>query len=468
MLFVYSAVVTFALILVVHKNFQDNEDVHAVEPNAQADVLENQKLAESNHSVPEVYVDENADDNLIEADWKVKGEESQPEIKQEVIEIAKGDNFIGIMQKIGLEYSEALEVAKSLKKAGYNVKLLQVGQKIQVLKTVDMPFGELISVDKLVFEPNVETKYVVIKNDNDEFVAEKELTEFELETQIAEGEINTYLGGAMSHAGVPQSIIGNFINIFAYTVDFSTEIKAGNRFKVIYDRKVAPNGKVIKNGDIQFAELDLGRNGKISLYRYKDTQGGVDYYNEDGTVLKRTLDKKPLEFRRARISSRFGWRRHPILKDRRFHSGVDYAAPKGTRIYASGDGVVTRAQYAGGYGNMVKIRHNSEYSTGYAHMSGFAKGIRPGVRVKQGQVIGYVGSTGRSTGPHLHFEVVRNGRKVDPLRVKAATGTNLARKDLKIFKTVVEKINAKADGITEVAAVDDVSQAHPTEISQTN
>ena len=240
-------------------------------------------------------------------------------------------------------------------------------------------------------------------------------------------------------------------------------MKKGDSFKILFDRKVAPDGKVVKNGDILYAELNLGKD-KISLYRYEDLNGGVDYYNDKGIVLKRALDKKPMEFRSARISSRFGWRRHPILKRRILHSGVDYAAPKGTRIYASADGVVKRAQWAGGYGNYVVIRHNSEFSTGYAHMTGFAKGIRPGVRVKQGQVIGYVGSTGRSTGPHLHFEVIKNGKKVDPLKVKAATGTNLAGKDLKRFKSEVAKIVAMMEGQTDYATVDtnSVEQAAET------
>ena len=193
------------------------------------------------------------------------------------------------------------------------------------------------------------------------------------------------------------------------------------------------------------------------MYRYKDLSGGIDYYDSKGLVLKRTLDRKPMEFRSARISSRFGWRRHPILNRRILHSGVDYAAPKGSRIYASGDGVVKRAQYAGGYGNYVVIRHNSEYSTGYAHMTGFARGIKPGTRVKQGQVIGYVGSTGRSTGPHLHFEVIKNGKKVDPLKVKAATGTNLTGKDLQNFKAEMQKIAALADGIKTYAEAENTT-----------
>lgn len=173
------------------------------------------------------------------------------------------------------------------------------------------------------------------------------------------------------------------------------------------------------------------RRNKLELYRFTDKNGNVDYYNEKGLAMKRTLHRKPLAFQKARISSPFGKRRHPILKRTIVHWGVDYAAPKGTAIYAGGDGVVLVAKYNGSYGNYIKIRHNSEYSTAYGHMKGFAKGIRPGVRVKQGQVIGYVGSTGRSTGPHLHYEVVKNGRRVNPLSIKAAAGENLKGNNLK-------------------------------------
>ena len=245
-------------------------------------------------------------------------------------------------------------------------------------------------------------------------------------------------------------IFGSDVNCMAEAAQMAIEISGADILDI---NMGCPVGKVVKNGDILYAELNLGRD-KIALYRYEDLNGGVDYYNSKGIVLKRALDRKPMEFRSARISSRFGWRRHPILKRRILHSGVDYAAPKGTRIYASADGVVKRAQWAGGYGRYVVIRHNSEFSTGYAHMNGFAKGIRPGVRVKQGQVIGYVGSTGRSTGPHLHFEVIKNGKKVDPLKVKAATGTNLAGKDLQRFKAEVAKIAALAEGQTAYAAAD--------------
>ncbi len=458
MLFMYSAIVTFALILVISKNFESPEEIVAEENLALAEEMESKaQLAENSISVPEVYENtygsETESFDNPDVQWSVEGEETQPEVKEDILIVEKGDNFIGLLQKIGMEYQEANQAVNSLKEVGFDVRGLRVGQKINVTKTVDVPFGELLSVDKIVFQPSADVKYTIARNEDERYVAEVEQMELQTENKIAEGVITSSLAAAMSNAGIPQSVIGNFINIFAYTVDFRSDIRSGNTFKVLYNRKMAPDGRVVKNGDILYAELNLGKD-KIALYRYKDTGGGIDYYNSKGMVLKRTLDRKPLEFRSARISSRFGWRRHPILNRRILHSGVDYAAPKGSRIYASGDGVVKRAQFVGGYGKYVVIRHNSEYSTGYAHMNSFARGIRPGTRVKQGQVIGYVGSTGRSTGPHLHFEIIKNGKKVDPLKVKAATGNNLIGKELTRFKSEMKKIVALAEGTTNIASAE--------------
>lgn len=436
LLFIYSAIVTFALVLVLCKNFENKDEAINEEKLAivnKADVISPTEVT------AEVFTAEEESFDNPEVEWSVDGEENQPETKEEVIVVEKGAHFIGILQKLGVEYQEASQAAASLKSAGYNVRSLRAGQKINITKTVDVPFGELLSIDKITIEATAGVKYVLTRNEEEKFVAQKEELELKTENKIIEGTIDSSLAVAMGKAGIPQSVIGNFINIFAYTVDFRTDIKLGNTFKVLYDRKVSPDGKIIKNGDILYAELNLN-NDKIALYRYKDKSGGVDYYDEKGLVLKRSLDRKPMEFRSARISSRYGWRKHPILKRRILHSGVDYAAPTGSRIYASGDGVVKKAQWAGGYGKYVVIRHNSEYSTGYAHMSNFARGIKPGVRVKQGQVIGYVGSTGRSTGPHLHFEIIKNGKKVDPLKVKAATGTNLTGVELNKFKEEVKRI----------------------------
>lgn len=460
MLFLYSAVVGFALILAISKNFESPEDVLKEEMLAAEGrrANEEQLAVTTQQPVPEVYEDENAGEQESfdnpEVEWPVQGEESQPEIKEEALTVEKGDYFIGILQKLGMEYNEANQVVDALKGVGYDVRSLKVGQKINITKAVDVPFGELLSVDKIVIEPSSTVKYIVMRNEDEKYVAEVEEQELTNENKVVSGNIYSSLSTTMLKAGVPQNIVSNFANIFTYKVNFRSDIKAGDSFKVLYDRKTAPDGRVVKNGNILYAELTLGKKNKIALYRYVDSAGNVDYYDERGQALKRTLVRKPLEFSSARVSSRFGWRRHPILKQRILHSGVDYAAPMGSRIYASGDGVVKRAQWAGGYGRYVVIRHNSEYSTGYAHMSGFARGIKPGVRVKQGQVIGYVGSTGRSTGPHLHFEVIKNGKKVDPLKIQAATGTNLSGKELQRFKAEIKKIVALAEETQAVASAE--------------
>ena len=457
MLFLYSVIVSFALILVVSKNFETPEQILAEEQLAEEGKRVNEeKIAANNMTLPEVYVDENVteiesfDNPTVE--WTVQGEENQPEVKDEVLIVEKGDHFIGILQRLGMEYNEASQITSALKKVGYDVRSLQAGQKINITKTVDVPFGELLSVDKIVIEPSASVKYIVTRNEDEKYVAEAEQQELKNENKTISGTIRNSLAATMRNAGVPQSVVSNFANIFTYKVNFRSDIKAGDTFRVMYDRKMAPDGRVVKNGNILYAELNLGRRNKITLYRYKDASGNVDYYDEKGMALKRALVRKPLEFSSARVSSHFGWRRHPILKQRILHSGVDYAAPMGSRIYASGDGVIQRAQWAQGYGRYVVIRHNSEYSTGYAHMSGFARGIKPGVRVKQGQVIGYVGSTGRSTGPHLHFEIIKNGKKVDPLKIKAATGANLAGADLRKFKQEVSRIVAMVEKGSKLAS----------------
>lgn len=457
MLFLYGVVVSFALILVVSKKFETPEQILVEEQVAAEERRSNEEqTAAINMTLPEVYEPENEvesesfDNPTVE--WTVQGEESQPEVKDDVLIVEKGDHFIGILQKLGMEYNEASQAASALKKAGYDVRSLQAGQKINITKTVDVPFGELLSVDKIVIEPSASVKYIVTRNEDEKYVAEAEQQELKDENKTISGTIHNSLAATMRNAGVPQSVVSNFTNIFTYKVNFRSDIKAGDTFKVMYDRKMAPDGRVVKNGNILYAELNLGKRNKIALYRYKDASGNVDYYDEKGMALKRALVRKPLEFSSARISSHFGWRRHPILKQRILHSGVDYAAPMGSRIYASGDGVIQRAQWAEGYGRYIVIRHNSEYSTGYAHMSGFARGIKPGVRVKQGQVIGYVGSTGRSTGPHLHFEIIKNGKKVDPLKIKAATGANLAGADLRKFKQEVSRIVAMVEKDSKLAS----------------
>ena len=352
------------------------------------------------------------------------------------IEIKSGDTFTKVLTDIGLEYQEAERLFSSIKKV-FNPKDLRAGQVLDI-ETHSSDDG-VIKVKSLrstirtgeYLEVDLQEDYSYLSK-----IIKDELTE---EMRLVDGTIDGSLSSSMNNNGIPSRIVANFINIFSYSIDFRREVKKGDGYEVIYENYLTPDGKFVKSGDIIYAALKLGKN-KFELYRFKNSAGNVDYYNEKGLAMKKTLSRRPMAYQSSRISSHFGRRRHPIYGDIRIHWGVDYPAPNGSAIYAAGDGVVEVAQYRNGYGNYVRIRHNSEYSTAYGHMKGYAKGIRSGVRVKQGQLIGFVGSTGRSTGPHLHYEIIRNGQRVNPLTVKATASENLAGKNLTNFKTAVAKI----------------------------
>lgn len=359
-------------------------------------------------------------------------------VEQELL-VEKGDTLISLLTKAKVTREEANKIYYSLK-SDFNPSSLKAGQKIKAIFSIDTQDENApVELNYMVIEISAGER-VITARDHDKFETFVEQDELLDKTNAISGVISGNLSGSMSKAGVPMRAVNNFINLFAYAVDFKRDVKKGDKFEIVYESQVNNNDELIKCGKIIYAGLIL-RNQKITLYRYEDSKGNVDYYTASGQALKRTLDRKPLAFRNARISSPFGRRLHPILKKHIIHWGVDYAAPHGTAIYAGGDGVIQVAKYNGGYGNYIKIRHNSEYSTAYGHMSKFAKGMHPGVRVTQGQIIGYVGSTGRSTGPHLHYEVIQNGKRVNPRTIKASTGENLEGQALVKFKQKVEKVN---------------------------
>ena len=353
----------------------------------------------------------------------------------QIVEIKSGDTLLKMLTGLGLDYNEANNIFLATKKV-FDPRDLRVGQKFEIElsedgKSVISMRSTLRTSEHLQLSQNNEGKYSaqIIK---DELI---------LELQSAKGKINGTLSIAMNNNGVPKSIVADFINIYSYSIDFRRDVKKGDSYEIIYENYITPEGKIAKYGNIIYAVLNLGKS-KIELYRFKDSNGNLDYYDAKGLALKKTLSRRPMQYQSGRISSYFGRRRHPIYKDIRVHWGIDYPAPKGSHIYAAGDGVIQVAQYRSGYGNYIKIRHNSEYSTAYGHMNGFAKGMKPGTRVKQGQIIGYVGSTGRSTGPHLHYEVIKNGKRVNPLTIKASASENLRGQKLAKFKKEVAKINS--------------------------
>ncbi|MFV0626996.1 MAG: peptidoglycan DD-metalloendopeptidase family protein [Alphaproteobacteria bacterium] len=381
---------------------------------------------------------------LIKSDSKKeKKPEAQKteELVKKSVEVGKGDHFIGILtQKIGVNTNEAHTIVSTLK-SKFNPRSIKVGQNIEFEVLEKTSNKELVSLEKMIISQGHSKRIILKKEGENKYKVQVEEDELIEEVVSATGTVNGSLSTAMNSNGVPRTVIANFINIFSYSIDFRKDLRNGDKFEIIYENKINKNGKVVKTGNILYAALNL-HNDKIELFRFESSKGNVDYYNEKGVALKRTLHRKPLAFQNARISSPFGRRRHPIYKDTRIHWGVDYAAPRGTAIFAAGDGVVQVAKYNGGYGNYIKIRHNSEYSTAYGHMQSFAKGVRSGTRVKQGQIIGYVGNTGRSTGAHLHYEVVKNGKRVNPTAIKAATGENLVGNSMKKFQAVVAELKS--------------------------
>ncbi|MGB1361276.1 MAG: peptidoglycan DD-metalloendopeptidase family protein, partial [Alphaproteobacteria bacterium] len=258
----------------------------------------------------------------------------------------------------------------------------------------------------------------------------------------ANGEITSSLYKAMEQNGVKRGAINDFINLFSFDVDFQRDIRKGDSFDVGFSEYTNQEGNFVRSGNIRYAELSV-QGIRKRYYKYKASSGRVDYYDSNGKSGRKALMKTPIEG--ARLSSSFGRRKHPVLGYTKIHKGTDFAAPRGTPIFAAGDGRIEYAGRNGSFGIYIRIRHNGSYKTAYAHMSGIAKGVRRGRSVRQGQVIGYVGTTGRSTGNHLHYEVYKNGRAINSRTMKLPSGKQLKGKELKEFKVFIKPM--MRDGI---------------------
>jgi len=263
------------------------------------------------------------------------------------------------------------------------------------------------------------------------------------ETTVAQGKMEGSLYESAANAGATPTVTAQVVKLFAHKLDFSRDIKAGDQFRMVFDRKVTESGRTIETGDLLYAEIGTAKSGVTRFYRFDRAGGPADFFDEAGKNIKGFLLRTPVDG--ARITSTFGMRRHPVLGYTRGHQGVDFGAGTGTPIVAAGDGVVVEARRWAGYGNWVRVRHNGGWETGYAHMSRYAKGVRAGMRVQQGQVIGYVGSTGLATGPHLHYETWLNGKRTNPLSAKVPQGTILAGAELNAFRAQKAKVEALLD-----------------------
>ena len=340
--------------------------------------------------------------------------------------VSKGETFNKILNNYQIPKSEIQKIIKILSKENKlnNLKTNQI-----IIFTIDQ--SENNKITNLLF-PVSRTKRIQLTRDSisENFKKKEIVTNLNKKIIFQEGKILKSLYKTAIDLGIQANVIIEFARIYGFQVDFQRDIRKGDNFQIMYEVFEDDEGKIFETGNVIFADLIL-RNQKNTLY-YFDKKNSAGHYDKNGKSVKKALMKTPING--ARLSSSFGMRKHPIDGYNKLHKGTDFAAPLGTPIMASGDGKIIRAKWCGGGGNCIKIKHNSTYSTVYAHMSKFAVGIKNGVRVKQGQIIGYVGSTGKSTGPHLHYEVIKNGKKINSQKLKLPSGKILAGKDRELFE----------------------------------
>jgi len=359
-----------------------------------------------------------------------------PQLKTVDVKIRRHSTMIAALLKAGIDSRDAHNVIAALRKVD-NLRKIQSGQVIKVGLTAD----DSPVLQKISYRPDVDREVFAQRGDDGRYKSwanDIPLTKFAV---AAEGTINDSLFLSAARAGVPAPVIVELIRIFSWDVDFQREIREGDKYEVYYERYRDGDGNVVKDGNILYGALTLSGD-KIQLYRYLPKgEKFAEYFKPDGRSAKKMLMRTPIDG--AHLTSTFGMRKHPILGYTRMHKGLDFGAPRGTPIMAAGDGVVERASRWGSFGNYIRIRHNSTYSTAYGHMKSYARGIHRGVRVHQGEVIGYVGATGEATGPHLHYEVLIHGKQVNPLSLKLPTGYNLKGQRLASFKSMVKRMDVR-------------------------
>ncbi|MBD1158872.1 peptidoglycan DD-metalloendopeptidase family protein [Pelagibacterales bacterium SAG-MED19] len=356
----------------------------------------------------------------------------EPKFKKVTHTINVGETFNSILEDYSIDKKEINEIKKTLTKE-IDLNKLKKGQKI--IFTIDQSNNYI--KDFILQTSNVKKIYLTRDTSDKGFSQKILVTKLNKNIIYKEDAILQSLYKSAMNQKIPANTIIEFARIYGFQVDFQRDIRKNDNFQIMYEVFVDDNKKIIGTGNILYANLKLSGEDNSLYYFDKDESKG--HYDKNGKSVKKALMKTPING--ARLSSPFGMRKHPIDGFNKMHKGTDFAAPLGTPIMASGDGLVKKAGWCGGGGNCVVIKHNSTYQTIYAHMSKFASGIRSGVRVKQGQTIGYVGSTGKSTGPHLHYEVIVNGKKINSQTLKLPSGKILKGEERKLFETKKIKLD---------------------------
>ena len=370
---------------------------------------------------------------------------------RKAVTIGKGDTLFVALTRAGSGNKEAERAIAAFRKV-HNPRKLQIGQTLSLAFDGEESATGQMRLAEIALDIAPDRDVVVRRGDDGAFLSQEVERPLVHSLERASGSINSNLYDAATDAGLPIDVLMETMHIFSYDVDFQREIQQGDRFEILFQTVHNERGEPVETGPILYAALWVS-NQKIELYRYEAQDGPTDYLDANGKSARKALMRTPING--ARLSSGFGMRKHPILGYSRMHQGLDFAAPRGTPVLAAGDGVIERVGRNGSYGKYVRIRHNGTYQTAYAHLNSYAKSMKTGKRIRQGQVIGYVGSTGRSTGPHLHYEILKNGKQINPRRLKLPTGRTLSGTELADFQAQVQKIQilvAEVPSVTRVAS----------------
>lgn len=359
--------------------------------------------------------------------------------KSERVEVRPGDSLTTLLKRAGIDGKQLHSALRSLKGV-YDPRGLRAGQELVVTASThaERP-AQLLSI---ALDLNFDHQLLITRDADGAFTTKKVEQAKRRELVHRSGEIRDSLYISARRASMPGDVTDRLIRLFSWDVDFQRDIHRGDSFETLYEEVSLAKDETQVKGELVYAALTV-RGKLIDAYLYNPDGGLRTYYDREGRSLRKFLLRTPIDG--ARLSSGFGMRKHPVLGYSRMHKGTDFAAPRGTPIYAGGSGKLDFVGVKGGYGNYIRIRHSDTWSTAYAHMHNFAKGMKPGVRVRQGQVIGYVGTTGRSTGNHLHYEVLKNGEQINPMTMKQPPSTKLAGADLKAFMKERDRI----DGLRE-------------------
>ena len=357
--------------------------------------------------------------------------------------LQEGETFTGALKQADLQDDEINDVVNIISKK-IDLRKLNVGTLIE---TYTKSVNDKKIINEIIIYPDIEKK-IYVKKVNNKFVAGEDKKKLFSKLKLYEVEIHNSIYESLKKIDTPDEIIMEFVQLYSFDIDFQRDIRKGNKIKIFFEIYTDSQNNYIKSGNINFSEIILN-DESYELYRFQ-SEGDefVEYFNSDGKSATKALMKTPING--ARLSSGFGMRKHPILGYNKKHQGVDFAAPTGTPIMAAGTGHIEFVGNNGGAGKYIRIKHLNGYKTSYSHLSKYASGIQKNIKVRQGQVIGYVGNTGLSTGPHLHYEVIFNGKRINPMKMKLPSGKQLKDKNLEIFLAEKNRINAEVSELNSM------------------